>query len=402
MLPMNVTRFVRNGISMFLWLILGLMSSRSVDATELVQAILRNDAAAVRVALLHEEDPNSPGFSGYTPLHLAVVRNLPEVVAILLEDDRVDIGVLDVSGNSPLGVAIHRVEYETVPSSSLAIMEMLFSKGAEPDYFDPRSVMRVPYTDLRGNSLLHFAVSSGKRQFVERILQRTPSLANVSNKNGQMPKTLARKGKFPEIVELIKASKVWLLTRNLRNEFALNPPSREAFMRENTPAVIEISEFLRSPSVSKKIMRAVKEWAKNFQGCAVSSLESCQNQVVGFFEILSVALREESSSRFRMFFQGLEKEFAQVFVGEEQFVKEQLLYFLFLRVIQPTLISEIGNHKHRESILIVHKLIHRFIEGNTEDKGNKMEAFENFILKQSYLGAIADAALDEVYSALHE
>ncbi|CAG8647410.1 unnamed protein product, partial [Penicillium salamii] len=83
-------------------LFLGTQSSRDAPLP-LHQAVAHGSLAAVR-RLLKRKNPalDSQDRKGYTPLHLAIESNRPDVVDLLLGHPRVNVNCTDKDGNTPL------------------------------------------------------------------------------------------------------------------------------------------------------------------------------------------------------------------------------------------------------------------------------------------------------------
>ncbi|KAG0634754.1 ankyrin repeat-containing domain protein [Tuber brumale] len=139
--------------------------------TPLHRAVDDADVALVKLFLLDPRvDPNVPyALDGSTPMHLAVrnyQKNKLTVLRLLLDDARVRTDLRDLSDRTPLQLAVHRDDKETV------------SVLLECHRVD------VNLQDGLGNTPLHFAAMGGSFAVIKELLGRLNLDLDLRNVDG--------------------------------------------------------------------------------------------------------------------------------------------------------------------------------------------------------------------------
>ena len=138
---------------------------------------------------------------GDTPLHLAIKRDKPNIITVLLNNN-VDINIKNEEGKSPLHIAVEQNNIEifkkllnkgsnvnddnylhiAVGRGNMEITKILLSKGADINYVDPddflkETVLYTACTSLKDNSILvEFLLQNGAIRVINErnSLQITP------------------------------------------------------------------------------------------------------------------------------------------------------------------------------------------------------------------------------------
>src|SRR4051812_38899525 len=76
-----------------------------LSISNLHQAALENDLAAVKKLLRNQVDPNGRDENGFTPLHYAAQQHALAIAKLLLSTGA-EVDAVDRFGNTPLGVAV--------------------------------------------------------------------------------------------------------------------------------------------------------------------------------------------------------------------------------------------------------------------------------------------------------
>ncbi|CAG8875840.1 unnamed protein product [Penicillium salamii] len=122
-------------------LFLGTQSSRDTPLP-LHQAVAHGSVAAVR-RFLRQKDPalDTQDWKGYTPIHLAIECNRPEVVDLLLSHPRANVNCTDKDGNTPLWLSTYSSSYEITE-------RLLAEKDIDVNLIGGRGRFEMPSTSL--------------------------------------------------------------------------------------------------------------------------------------------------------------------------------------------------------------------------------------------------------------
>lgn len=118
-------------------------------------------------------NPAAENSLGETPLHHCMMHGNIEMVDLLLDEEGVDVNKRDATGCTPLHWALQR------PEPSLAIVERLLERGANPN---------VP--DQNGDCPLHYAAQEGYLEGIDALLMVGADATRV-NDQGFSPFHLA-------------------------------------------------------------------------------------------------------------------------------------------------------------------------------------------------------------------
>lgn len=166
-------------IAVMLALLPVLLALRPVDE-DLFVATFLGDRAKVEALLQNGADVQAEQEDRTTPLQLAITRNRPEVVALLLDHgapiDQLSIGI------PPLHFAAER--------GLVKVVAVLLDKGA--------AVNQV-YT-LYGLTSLHYAALRGHREIVTLLLNKGAAV-NQPTPSGMTPLHLAARGGHRHVIE---------------------------------------------------------------------------------------------------------------------------------------------------------------------------------------------------------
>ena len=176
----------------------GVVHARNVVAwTPLHQVMVdgRDNAVGMATILLeHGADPNARDSEQNTPLHLAGMRvhreSLPTGVYLGLIRTLLERGA-DVSARNYAGVT--PLHLWTLRGADVAAVELLIARGAD---INSRAT-RQAWTALHG------AVSSGRRDLVEFLLQKGADIA-AKDGDGRTPLQVATKVGHLDIAELLR------------------------------------------------------------------------------------------------------------------------------------------------------------------------------------------------------
>lgn len=157
------------------WTILGTGGRWEVPGSPLTGRPETADRDAI-ADILHQllaagTEVNAPDQRGNTPVHLAVARNAPELLRVLLER-KPDLEVKNATGQTPLLVAMGDA------SGNLAVGTLLLEAGANPD---------ASYND---HTPLHFTAAGGWADWVALLLKHRAN-PNALNKQNETPLKLA-------------------------------------------------------------------------------------------------------------------------------------------------------------------------------------------------------------------
>ncbi|KAG8567632.1 hypothetical protein GDO81_013721 [Engystomops pustulosus] len=119
-----------------------------------------------------------------TPLHLAVITDQPELVALLLQH-RASPLIPDRNGQTCIHLACE--------NGSVRSLEVLIRTG----------IRDLESTNYHGMTALHLAIRSGRRDITECLLEHGADVNAVDLKSGQSPLILAVENEFEELVSLL-------------------------------------------------------------------------------------------------------------------------------------------------------------------------------------------------------
>jgi ankyrin repeat protein len=153
--------------------------------TALMQAVQRNDRAAVEALIAQGADVNEPDKSGDMPLIMAAYQGYTEIVRLLLESGA------DVSAVDPgmKATALHAAAYAGHADAA----RLLIEHGVDVD-------KQGPYN---GYTALHDAIWQNNADVAEVILNAGPDLT-LSSHGGETPLEFARSQGRREIATLIE------------------------------------------------------------------------------------------------------------------------------------------------------------------------------------------------------
>ncbi len=162
--------FMRSYFKYVVYLIVLFVISSSHAGTyeAIFQAVIRDDASALASLLRLGADPNSRDPKGYPALSVAIQRESPRVVTLLLAQPGTDVNALNAAGESALMLAAIQ--------GDLALCQRLLARGA---------TVHQP-----GWSPLHYAASGPNVQVVQLLLDKG-ALLEVEAPNRTTPLMLA-------------------------------------------------------------------------------------------------------------------------------------------------------------------------------------------------------------------
>lgn len=167
------------------------MSPRSAEQKrELIDAVIASDITRINELLSQGVNPNVLDDTGRTPLHIAILAKNIEVLKVLLASPRIDPNAGDRTGLTPLHYVAFlqdpvdltqspestRVQTREADSSKMLILNKLLQH--------PK--IDVNIIDSSGNTPLIFAVSSGNLTMVSLLINRGASIQS-STMNGTTP-----------------------------------------------------------------------------------------------------------------------------------------------------------------------------------------------------------------------
>jgi ankyrin repeat protein len=225
-----------------------------------IAAPAQDHQAIIKQLLDNDADPNLRDDHGDTPLHVLISLNRgPEVVQTLLLWGDVDISARNVTGQTPL--------YLAVQQSRIALIPLLLSKGADIFAVDNSGVTPFDYAmkvrgpvldalitpetavqkDGAGNTILHLAVKNkGDAYVVGKILEERADI-NARNREGDTALHIAARMNLKETGEYILANRANIFYNNSAGEsplyIALTHPSG-VLQWMFTPATVEAHDGL--------------------------------------------------------------------------------------------------------------------------------------------------------------
>ena len=171
--------------------LLFLKAGMSVDTrdarewTPLMVAAFNGNEEMATLLIKHGADVHAEDFGGYTPLHWAAFNGYSLVTKLLI-DRGADPNKRSKYGLTPLLQAAARGYRDVV--------ELLLESGADPN---------IATDD--GGTPLHKAVANGHKEVVIRLLESGASRF-ARHRNGSTPFSLAQKGKYPEIFQIVRSA----------------------------------------------------------------------------------------------------------------------------------------------------------------------------------------------------
>jgi ankyrin repeat protein len=183
--------------------------------------------SAAKLFLSCGANPNLRDEHGDSPLHVAIILNRSEEVIRTLLSEKADVNIRNLDGKTPLYLAVERergnyipplLEYKSdifaVDNYGVTPFEKAISQNTSLVYSLITSET-VFMNDNEGNTMLHFAVSSGGNvNIINAILDRNDLVVNARNKAGDTSLTIA-------VRKNLEAAGVLLLDRKA-DIFAVN------------------------------------------------------------------------------------------------------------------------------------------------------------------------------------
>lgn len=154
------------------------------DWTPLMVAAFNGKEAAAKLLIESGANPAAADRGGYTPLHWAALKGYAQVIALLVS--RIDVNVRSKSGLTAL--------LQAAASGHVEAAQALIRRGAE---------VNLPTNE--GWTPLHKAVANGHTEVV-RLLLRSGGDTTARHADGTTPFDLAKKGKSPMMVSLLRGS----------------------------------------------------------------------------------------------------------------------------------------------------------------------------------------------------
>lgn len=173
----------RGKIALVFALLPVLVAMRPID-DDLFLATFLGDRAKVEALVQDGADVRVEKEDGVTPLDLAIRRNHPEVVALLLDHGAVVNQAEFLSSGTPLHLAASRGHVE--------IVALLLNKGAT-----------VNTATKSGMTPLHLAARKGNRQIIEMLLNHGAD-KTATTTMGKHPADISRAENDVEIIPLLE------------------------------------------------------------------------------------------------------------------------------------------------------------------------------------------------------
>jgi ankyrin repeat protein len=155
--------------------------------TPLMVAAFNGHEDMAALLIKHGANVHAQDFGGYTPLHWAAFNGYGGVTTLLINRGA------DPNAKSKYGLT---ALLQAAARGHTNVAEVLLDAGANPN---------IATDD--GGTPLHKAVANGHAEIVLRLLQAGASRF-ARHRNGSTPFSLAQKGKYPEILKMIRAANV--------------------------------------------------------------------------------------------------------------------------------------------------------------------------------------------------
>jgi ankyrin repeat protein len=194
------------------------VSTSSYAASDVADATMRGDRAALRAALDAKLDVDAPQPDGATALHWAAYRGDAEAVRLLLGADATP-AVANRAGATPLSLACI--------AGNAEIIELLLDAGADANE-------RLP----NGETALMMAARTGRPEAVELLLARGADVNAVETLRGTTPLMWAVAYEHPVIVALLVERGADVAARS-----QLAPRGRRPYLADTTRA--RLADFAR-------------------------------------------------------------------------------------------------------------------------------------------------------------
>jgi ankyrin repeat protein len=162
-----------------------------------IAAPIREHAAVLQLLLEYGANPNLRDAYGDSPLHVLITLNRsPEIVKVLLANNKIDVAMRNIKGQTPLFIAVHENRVALIPLLLAARSDIFAADNSGVTPFDRAMQVKGPVldamitsetarqTDSAGNTILHIAVrSSGDTIIIGKILDQNANV-NARNREG--------------------------------------------------------------------------------------------------------------------------------------------------------------------------------------------------------------------------
>jgi len=163
---MSLRYLVGSGVALLLSL--GTMSTLGAAGSDVADAVMRGDTAAVRALLAQKADVNATQADGATALHWAVYRADPAMTELLLQSGA-NPKVANREGATPLSLA--------GLNGNASIMESLLKAGADPNEAMPRGETPLMMASRTGNvAAMKVLLDRGAQVNAKEALRGTTAL----------------------------------------------------------------------------------------------------------------------------------------------------------------------------------------------------------------------------------
>lgn len=183
----------------YLVVVLWFSSAKAGAYDDFFVAIIRDDVASLRRLLDQGMDPNSRDPKGQPALAVAIRRESPRALEVLLGRSGTDVNALNAAGESALMLA--------AIAGDLEASERLLERGAQ--------------VNKSGWSPLHYAASGPEPRIVRLLLQRGAAI-DAEAPNGSTPLMLAAQHGPEASIELLIQSGADTRRRNQRGLQAID------------------------------------------------------------------------------------------------------------------------------------------------------------------------------------